>query len=210
MHPGAAFADWDDAKQVLVIKARVGGVFVLRDTVAGCLGLEPAQVIALAEDVGGSFGAKNHVYPEYILAAAISRLLKRPVLWVASRSEDGHTTGQAHAADLDFEIASHQDVRLLGLRGKVEWPIGAYFGIGAFQDGSISSHAMSAYRMPALEIEVQPRYSDSPPVVYIRGRGRPVGNFVIARMMGPLAPPPGCQPSQLAPRTPEPRAGQSV
>jgi aerobic carbon-monoxide dehydrogenase large subunit len=187
IEPRAAFADWDDAKQVLVVKASVGGVFVLRDTVARCLGLEPAQVIALAEDVGGSFGAKNHTYPEYILAAAISRLLKRPVRWVATRSEDGHTTGQAHAAELDFEIASDQDGRLLGLRGKVEWPIGAYFGIGAFQDGSISSHTMSAYRLPALEIEVQPRYSDSPPVAYIRGGGRPVGNFVIERMMDRLA-----------------------
>jgi len=52
-----------------------GGVFGLRDTVARCLGLE-----ALAGDPpsprtsGGSFGAKNHTYPEYILAAAISRL----------------------------------------------------------------------------------------------------------------------------------------
>jgi carbon-monoxide dehydrogenase large subunit len=197
MEPRAAFADWDDAKQVLVIKASVGGVFALRDTVARCLGLEPAQVIALAEDVGGSFGAKNHPYPEYILAAAISRLLKRPVRWVASRSEDGHTTGQAHAAGLDFEIASDQEGRLLGLRGKVEWPIGAYFGIGAFQDGTISSHAMSAYRMPAMEIEVQPRYSDSPPVVYIRGGGRPVGNFVIERMMDRLARRLGVDPIEL-------------
>ena len=187
MEPRAAFADWDDGKQVLLIKASVGGVFGLRDTVARCLGLEPAQVIALAEDVGGSFGAKNPAYPEYVMAAAISRLLKRPVLWVASRSEDGHTTGQAHSADLDFEIASDQEGRLLGLRGKVEWPIGAYFGFGAFQDGSISSHTMSAYRMPALEIEVQPRYSDSPPVGFIRGGGRPVGNFVIERMVDRLA-----------------------
>jgi carbon-monoxide dehydrogenase large subunit len=197
MEPRAAFADWDDAKQVLVIKASVGGVFGLRATVAQCLGLELTQVIALAEDVGGSFGAKNHAYPEYILAAAISRLLKRPALWVASRSEDGHTTGQAHAADLDFELASDEDGRLLGLRGKVEWPIGAYFGVGAFQDGSISSHAMSAYRMPALEIEVQPRYSDSPPVVFIRGGGRPVGNFVIERMMDRLARRLGLDPIEL-------------
>jgi carbon-monoxide dehydrogenase large subunit len=197
MEPRAAFADWDDAKQVLVIKASVGGVFVLRDTVGRCLGLEPAQVIALAEDVGGSFGAKNHPYPEYILAAAVSRMLKRPVLWVATRSEDGHTTGQAHAADLDFEIASDQEGLLLGLRGKVEWPIGAYFGIGAFQDGSISSHAMSAYRMPAMEIEVQPRYSDSPPVAYIRGGGRPVGNFVIERMVDRLARRLGLDPIEL-------------
>ncbi len=187
MEPRAAFAEWDEAKQVLTIRASVGGVYVLRDTIARCLGLEPSQVIAIAEDVGGSFGAKNHPYPEYVLAAAISRMLKRPVRWVATRSEDGHTTGQAHAAALDFEIASDDEGRIVGLRGKVDWPIGAYFGRGAFQDGSIAAHTMSAYRMPALEIEVQPRYSDSPPVAFIRGGGRPVGNFATERMIDRLA-----------------------
>jgi len=92
----AAFADWRAAENKLYIRASVGGVHVLRDTLTRCLGLERGQVVALAEDVGGSFGAKNHPYPEYILAAAISRLVRRPVRWVADRSEDGHTTGQAH------------------------------------------------------------------------------------------------------------------
>jgi len=36
---------------------------------------------------------------------------------------------------------------------------------------------MVGVSMPTLQIEVQPRYSDSPPVVFIRGGGRPVGNF---------------------------------
>ncbi|HEX7265398.1 MAG TPA: xanthine dehydrogenase family protein molybdopterin-binding subunit [Candidatus Dormibacteraeota bacterium] len=187
MEPRAAFAEWDEAQQILVIRASVGGVFVLRDAIARCLGLERSQVVALAEDVGGSFGAKNHPYPEYIMAAAISRLLMRPVRWVATRSEDGHTTGQAHATDLDYEIGADKDGRILGLRGKVEWPVGAYLGGGAFQDRSFAAHSMSAYRLPALEVEVQPRYSDSPPVAFIRGGGRPVGNFAIERMIDRLA-----------------------
>lgn len=55
---------------------------ILRDTITRCLGLERSQVVAFSEDVGGSFGAKNHPYPEYIMAAAIRRLLKHPVRWV--------------------------------------------------------------------------------------------------------------------------------
>jgi aerobic carbon-monoxide dehydrogenase large subunit len=187
MEPRAAFADWKDDEQRLYIRATVGGVHVLRDTLCRCLGLERSQVIALAEDVGGSFGAKNHPYPEYIMAAAISRLLKRPVRWVASRSEDGHTTGQAHGADLDLEIASDEAGRLAGLRGKLAWTIGAYVGRGGFQDGSMAAHAMSAYRMPAFDLEVAPRHSDTPPTAFIRGGGRPVGNFAIERMIDRLA-----------------------
>jgi len=197
MEPRAAFADWRAAENKLYIRASVGGVHVLRDTLTRCLGLERGQVVALAEDVGGSFGAKNHPYPEYILAAAISRLVRRPVRWVADRSEDGHTTGQAHGADLDLEIASDREGRLLAFRGKILWTVGAYLGRGAFQDGSMAAHAMSAYRMPAFEVEVAPRQSDTPPAAFIRGGGRPVGNFAVERMMDRLARRLGLDPIEL-------------
>jgi aerobic carbon-monoxide dehydrogenase large subunit len=197
MEPRAAFAEWNESEQKLVVRASVGGVHVLREAICRCLGLERTQVVVLAEDVGGSFGAKNHPYPEYVMAAAISRLLKRPVRWVASRSEDGHTTGQAHGADLDLEIASDEEGHLAGLRGKMSWTIGAYFNRGAFQDESMASHAMSAYRMPAFDVEVVARHSDTPPAAHIRGGGRPVGNFGIERMMDRLARRLGLDPIEL-------------
>lgn len=197
MEPRAAFAEWNESEQRLVVRASVGGVYVLREAICRCLGLERTQVVVLAEDVGGSFGAKNHPYPEYVMAAAISRLLKRPVRWVASRSEDGHTTGQAHGADLDLEIASDEEGHLAGLRGKMSWTIGAYFNRGAFQDESMASHAMSAYRMPAFDVEVVARNSDTPPAAHIRGGGRPVGNFGIERMMDRLARRLGLDPIEL-------------
>jgi aerobic carbon-monoxide dehydrogenase large subunit len=197
MEPRAAFAEWRQEENTLYIRASVGGVHVLRDTLTRCLGLERAQVVALAEDVGGSFGAKNHPYPEYIMAAAISRLTNRPVRWVAGRSEDGHTTGQAHAADLDFEIASDSTGRLVALRGKISWTVGAYLNRGAFQENSMAAHAMSAYRMPSFEVEVAPRQSDTPPAAFIRGGGRPVGNFAIERMMDRLARRLGLDPIEL-------------
>ncbi|HSP08677.1 MAG TPA: molybdopterin cofactor-binding domain-containing protein, partial [Candidatus Dormibacteraeota bacterium] len=152
MEPRAVFAEWNESEQTLFIRASVGGVHILRDTLCRCLGLDRAHVVALSQDVGGSFGAKNHPYPEYVMAAAVSRILKRPVRWVASRTEDGHTTGQAHSAELDFEIASDLDGRLAGLHGRVAWTVGAYLGRGAFQADSMAAHAMSAYRMPAVEV----------------------------------------------------------
>ena len=187
MEPRAAFAEWDDAAQRLTIRATVGGVHVLRDTVAHCLGLDRGQVVAITEDVGGSFGAKNHPYPEYVIVAALARLLKRPVRWVAARTEDGHTTGPAHSAELDVEIASDGSGRLAAFHGEMTWTIGAYVSRGAFQVDSIANHGLSAYRIPAYELKVTSRFSDTPPVAFIRGGGRPVGNFAIERMMDRLA-----------------------
>jgi len=187
MEPRAAFAEWDDAAQRLTIRPTVGGVHVLREALMRCLGLERAQVVVLAEDVGGSFGAKNHPYPDYVIVAAIARMSKRPVRWVASRSEDGHTTGQSHSANLDMEIAADSEGRLAGLRAKLSWTVGAYVTRGSFQIDSMVNHAMSAYHLPAYAMDVTGHFSDSPPAVHIRGGGRPVGNFAVERMMDRLA-----------------------
>jgi aerobic carbon-monoxide dehydrogenase large subunit len=197
VEPRAVLAEWHDEAKTLTIRASVGGVHVLRDALCRCLGLERHQVIAISEDVGGSFGAKNHPYPEYVIAAAVSRLMKRPAKWVAGRSEDGQTTGQSHAAELDLEIAADEDGRLRGLRGKVSWQIGAYLGRGAMQDGSIATHMLSAYRLPSIDIEVDQSYSHTPPAAFIRGGGRPVGNFGIERMIDRLARRLGMDPIEL-------------
>jgi carbon-monoxide dehydrogenase large subunit len=61
----------------------------------------------------------------------------------------------------------------------------------------MASHAMSAYRMPAFDVEVVARHSDTPPAAHIRGGGRPVGNFGIERMMDRLARRLGLDPIEL-------------
>ncbi|MGH7778074.1 MAG: xanthine dehydrogenase family protein molybdopterin-binding subunit [Candidatus Dormibacterales bacterium] len=197
MEPRAVLAEWRPDEGRLFVRASVGWVHGLRDVLAACLGLEPSRVVALAEDVGGSFGAKNHPYPEYVIAAAVSRLLSRPVRWVASRSDDGNTTAQSHSADLDLEIAAEEDGRLRGFRARVDWTIGAYATRGIFQNRSISTHMMSAYRLPALQVELINRYSDTPPASFIRGGGRPVGNYAIERMLDRLARRLGLDPFEL-------------
>ncbi|MGI8563135.1 MAG: xanthine dehydrogenase family protein molybdopterin-binding subunit [Candidatus Dormibacter sp.] len=197
MEPRAVLADWREDEARLVIRASVGWVHGLRDVVASCLGLEPAQVVALTDDVGGSFGAKNHPYPEYVVAAAVSRLLRRPARWTASRIEDGLTTGQSHDADLDVELAADSEGRLLAVRVAIDWPVGAYGTFGANQDLHMAHHAMSGYRLPALEVEVTGRYSNSPPATHIRGGGRPVGNFAIERAMDRLARRLGIEPVEV-------------
>jgi len=197
IEPRAVLAEWREVEQQLWIRASVGGVHVLREALCHCLGLERRQVVAISEDVGGSFGAKNHPYPEYFIAAAASRVMRRPVKWVASRSEDGHTTGQAHGAELELEIAADPDGRLRGLRGRVSWQIGAYLGRGALQGPGFASHMVSAYRLPALEVEVAQSYSHAPPAAFIRGGGRPVGNFAIERLIDRLARRLGIDPIEL-------------
>src|SRR5438093_898882 len=80
------------------------------------LGLERDLVRVLAPDGGGAFGAKGQVYPEEIIVAALARRLRRPVRWVATRTEDTQATGQSHGDAAEVELAANRDGTLRGLR----------------------------------------------------------------------------------------------
>jgi carbon-monoxide dehydrogenase large subunit len=62
-------------------------IHATRDHAARALGVEPTQVRFVAPDVGGGFGAKNFIYPEYVLVPWAAKRIGRPVKWIAGRNE---------------------------------------------------------------------------------------------------------------------------
>jgi carbon-monoxide dehydrogenase large subunit len=162
-------------------------VFGVKHAVAATLGIDESKVRVLAEDVGGGFGAKGSVFPEEVLTALAAWRLKRPVRWIASRSEDGATTAQGHGSVIEVELASDSGGKLRGLRGRLIHDVGAYAGSGTGQPEIIIGHMISAYVLPALEIDYQLVYTNAVPSGFIRGGGRPLGNYAIERIMDRLA-----------------------
>ena len=169
----------------------------VRDRVAELLGLEKAAVQVLAEDVGGGFGPKAQVYPEEVLTAFAALRLKRPVRWVATRSEDTATTVHAHGTIFEVELAADPDGKLRGLRGRVWHDVGAYPASGPAQPGLMIAHLLSAYRLPALKVEAILVHTNTASTGFVRGGGRPVGNFVIERMLDRLARRLGLDPAEV-------------
>ena len=172
-------------------------VFTVRNAVASILDLAQDQVRVIAEDVGGGFGAKGNVFAEEVLTALAAWRLKRPVRWVASRSEDSATTAQGHGSVLELEVSAAPDGKLRGLRGRLLHDIGAYSGSGAGQPNNILPHLISAYVIPAMDIESDLVYTNAVPTGFIRGGGRPLGNFGIERVMDRLARALGLDPATL-------------
>jgi aerobic carbon-monoxide dehydrogenase large subunit len=159
----------------------------VRDAVAAALRLEASKVRVLATNVGGAFGAKGMPYPEEVLVALAALRLGRAVKWTGDRSEDTLATAQSHGTILDLELAASETGELLGLRGRIVHPIGAYAASGPGQADNIASHLISCYRLPALDVTVELRYTNTVPSGFVRGGGREVGNFAIERLMDRLA-----------------------
>ena len=175
-------------------------VFGVRGAIASILGIPEAKVRVLAEDVGGGFGAKGSAFPEEVLTALAALRLKRPVRWVATRSEDGATTAQGHGTVIELELAAAPDGKLRGLRGRVIHDIGAYSASGAGQPGIIVPHMVSAYVLPAMDVEAELVYTNTTPTGFIRGGGRPLGNYGMERVMDRLARQLGIDPATLRKR----------
>ncbi len=70
---------------------------MMQNLFAKHLGLAEHQVRVLTKDVGGSFGIKVHTYADEMATVALSKLLKRPVKFVADRIESFVT--DIHARD---------------------------------------------------------------------------------------------------------------
>src|SRR5579862_2211553 len=95
--PRAIVADWNPGEQRLTVYQGTQAPHMMQNLFAKHLGLEENQVRVLTKDVGGSFGIKVHTYADEMATAALAKLLKRPVKFVADRLESFVT--DIHARD---------------------------------------------------------------------------------------------------------------
>ncbi|KJC55078.1 carbon monoxide dehydrogenase [Bradyrhizobium sp. LTSPM299] len=97
LEPRAVVADWNAAEARLTIYQGTQAPHMVQNIAALHLGLKEAQVRVVCKDVGGSFGIKVHIYADEMATYALSKLLRRPVKFVADRVESFNT--DIHARD---------------------------------------------------------------------------------------------------------------
>ena len=97
LEPRAVVADWNAAEARLTIYQGSQAPHMVQNIAALHLGLEERQVRVVCKDVGGSFGIKVHIYADEMATYALSKLLRRPIKFVADRVESFNT--DIHARD---------------------------------------------------------------------------------------------------------------
>ena len=97
LEPRAVVADWNAAEARLTIYQGTQAPHMVQNISALHLGLMESQVRVVCKDVGGSFGIKVHIYADEMATYALSKMLRRPVKFVADRIESFNT--DIHARD---------------------------------------------------------------------------------------------------------------
>ena len=98
-------AEWDAAKQKLVIFGATKVLFFNRRVLAPMLGLSEQAIDMIELDVGGGFGVRGEFYPEDFLIPFAARHVGRPVKWIEDRREHLMATNHSREVDCDLEIA---------------------------------------------------------------------------------------------------------
>jgi carbon-monoxide dehydrogenase large subunit len=124
--PRAIVADWNPGEQRLTVYQGTQAPHMMQDLFARHLGLAEHQVRVVTKDVGGSFGIKVHTYADEMATVALSKLLERPVKFVADRLESFVTDIHARDHRIKAKIAVDRDGTIKA------WEIDDLTGIGPY------------------------------------------------------------------------------
>lgn len=119
-------AQYDRATGRVTLTASVQMPHMLRTGLADVLGIPESQLRVIAPDVGGGFGQKMSLFPEYVALVWLARKLKRSVAWLEDRREN--FLASAHSRDQAFTVrgAFTSDGRLKALDANLRSNVGAF------------------------------------------------------------------------------------
>ena len=128
MEPRSALAEYDQASERWTLRVGCQGVFGLKNGLAGVLGVDRDKVRVLTGNVGGSFGMKSAVYPEYLALFHAARVLGRPVKWTDERSESFVSDSHGRDHEMTAELALDVEGNFLAVRVTGYGNLAAYVG----------------------------------------------------------------------------------
>lgn len=166
----------------------------LRAQLAKLLDLDERAIRVTVPNVGGGFGAKGMLYPEYLVIAAAALELEMPLKWVATRREDLmggiHGRGQIHRISLEGDGTG----RIHGAEVEILADLGAYPHNGSMIPGFTRFMATGPYLIPEAKVSTTMVVTNTAPVGTYRGAGRPEATYALERAVDAFAEKTGLDP----------------
>ena len=171
----------------LVLRPSHAAPHRFRDQVSSFLGLPAESVRVILPDVGGAFGMKHMLYPEYLVVAEMARRLGRPVAWIQGRREA--LSGGTHGRGMRHRVMIGGDrsgvMRRLDLR--IEAEVGAYPHNGSQIPLFTRLVAPGLYEWDEVRLGVTTVVTNRAPIGSYRGAGRPEAVLAIERAVDVFA-----------------------
>ena len=182
MEPRAAVAAYDERTGRYDLHAGSGGVVRQKLDLAAILGVAAEDVRVTANDVGGNYGTRNALYPEFAIVLWAARRIGRPVKWTGDRTEMFLTDFQARDLVVRAELALAADGRFEALRISNISNIGAH-GVSFIPLVKGVEIFPLTYRIGACHARARAVTSNTPPTYPYRSAGRPEVTYAMERLI---------------------------
>jgi carbon-monoxide dehydrogenase large subunit len=200
MEPRGGHAAFDPTSGRVTLTCSTQMPHLTRTAIADLLGMPEAQLRVVAPDVGGGFGQKMSLAPEYVLLVWLARKLQSSVAWSEDRREN--LIASFHSRDLyiAFEGAFDSGGKLVALSADVTVNVGAYscFPVTCAAEPLMTMVELPGpYHVRAYRCTTRGVLTHTCPVAPYRGVARPAITFAIERLMDRAAVAFGIEPSEL-------------
>ena len=184
MEPRVAIGDYSEADDQYTLYTSSQNPHGVRMELSHIFHCAESQIRVISPDVGGGFGLKGSPFPDDCVVLWASKRIGRPVKWVATRTESLLTDRHGREMVMYGEMALDENGKILGLRAKALYQVGAYFvGPGLVPAAFALRFMPEAYDIQALHVMVQGLLTNTSPVGPYRGAGRPEAAYFTERMI---------------------------
>src|SRR5512132_3778109 len=186
MEPRAAHATWDAASNRVTLTCATQTPHIMRTIIADLIGMPESDLRVIAPDVGGGFGQKMSLAPEFVVVTWLARTLKTSVAWVEDRRENLVACFHSRDQSVSLEGAFDADARLTGLAADIVADVGAY---SCYPTTCGVEPLMAMAEMPGpydvRDYACRSRgvVTNTCPLAPYRGVSRPVITFALERLM---------------------------
>jgi carbon-monoxide dehydrogenase large subunit len=181
-----ALGEFDASSGRLHLTASAAGAHAIRDLLASAVFRISRENLRVSiPDVGGGFGMKNVLYPEWVLVLWAARRLRRPVMWIGDRSEEFVASVHGRDSRVRARLALDGDGKFLALDADVLADMGAYISTVApvVPTMAMGSAMGGVYDIPLIAFRTRGVFTNTTPVDAYRGAGKPEANYLIERLI---------------------------
>jgi carbon-monoxide dehydrogenase large subunit len=190
LEPRAAHAAYEPADDRITLTCATQMPHLMRTAIADAIGIAESGLRVIAPDVGGGFGQKMSLGPEFVLVTWLARRLRSTVAWTEDRRENLVACYHSRDQHILLEGSFDAQARLVALDAEVVANIGAY---SCYPTTCGVEPLMAMAELPGpydvREYACRARgvATNTCPMAPYRGVSRPVITFAMERLMDTAA-----------------------
>ncbi|TQE98527.1 MAG: xanthine dehydrogenase family protein [Spiribacter salinus] len=177
LEPRSILVDWNPADGQMTAYHATQAPHMMQTVFAEHLDIPESRVRVICGDVGGSYGIKVHVYPDEVATAAISKIMGRPVKFIADRLESFSTDIHARDHEITASIAVDAEGKFLAFDVD-DWtgigPYSVYPRTSAIEGNQVVNLCGGPYDFENYRAQTTVVFQNKSPTCQYRAVGHPI------------------------------------